>query len=569
MEYTVTITGGNSCSATLNTSITVPFITAPEVAAQQLCTPVPTGDIDATTQGGTLKWYASAASTDEITTINQTGSVLCGFRRAGCTSERVAVLITIAGVLAPSAEATQYFCGGATVGDLTATSNSGNPLSWYASETSTVALDAGTPLADGTTYYVSEKASNCESPRVAVMADVKPTPASLASTTYSICGFRTFANAEVGAMANAVVKWYSSATATQTISNNTQIVSGTYYATQTVGNCESARSAITFNVYQNLAVPSAVAQTFCGSGTVSQLVATGGQAGAVYLWYSSATAATPLAGSTALTNGTYYVSQKVAECESNRKAVSVRVVNTTPPSVSPYSFCGSATVADLTMPQLAGVTYNWYISPMSATPLAPNTALTNGTTYFVSKVQSGCESGRVGAMVTLLPAPSSPTGPAQQSFTIDIPSDATVADLIVDQSGVVWYITAADAKTGNNPLQPNMPLVSGQTYYGVIIGSNGCPSAPLAVTVTVTLGAPEFDKSMLRYYPNPVSDVLTISYNHIIDKVVVYNLIGQRVKESSFSANEVQVDMSGLSSGTYMLELHSKEQVQFIKIIKK
>ena len=128
MEYTVTITGGNSCSATLNTSITVPFITAPEVAAQQFCTPVPTGDIDATTQGGTLKWYASAASTDEITTINQTGVYYVASEELGCTSERVAVLITIAGVLAPSAEATQYFCGGATVGDLTATSNSGNPL---------------------------------------------------------------------------------------------------------------------------------------------------------------------------------------------------------------------------------------------------------------------------------------------------------------------------------------------------------------------------------------------------------------------------------------------------------
>ncbi len=567
--YTVTITGGNGCSTSLETSVTVPFITSPVVESQQFCTAVPTSDIDATTQGGSLKWYPSASSTEEISTITQTGVYYVASEDLGCSSDRVAVLITIAGVSAPSAAPTQHFCGGATVGDLTAQSSSGYPMSWYATESATTALAADTPLVDGTTYYVSEKASNCESPRVAVVADIKPIPEALASNTYSICGFRTFATAEVGALASATVTWYSSATATQPMSSTTQIVNGTYYATQTVGNCESARSAITFTVYQNLPVPTSVAQTFCGSGTVSQLEATGGQEGAEYLWYSSATATTPLSGSTALTNGTYYVSQKAGDCESGRKAVIIRVVNTTPPSVSPYSFCGSATVSDLTLPDLAGVTYNWYISPASTTPLAPNTALTNGTTYFVSKVQLGCESSRVGATVTLLPAPSSPTGPSEQSFVIDIPSDATVSDLIADQEGVVWYITADDAKTGNNPLQDNMPLVSGQTYYGVLIGSNGCPSAPLAVTVTVTLGSPEFDKSMLRYYPNPVNDILTISYSHAIDRVVVYNLIGQRVKEISFGGNEVQVDMSGLSSGTYMVELHSKEQVQFIKILKK
>ncbi len=567
--YTVTITGGNGCSTSLETSVTVPFITSPVVESQQFCTAVPTSDIDATTQGGSLKWYPSASSTEEISTITQTGVYYVASEDLGCSSDRVAVLITIAGVSAPSAAPTQHFCGGATVGDLTAQSSSGYPMSWYATESATTALAADTPLVDGTTYYVSEKASNCESPRVAVVADIKPIPEALASNTYSICGFRTFATAEVGALASATVTWYSSATATQPMSSTTQIVNGTYYATQTVGNCESARSAITFTVYQNLPVPTSVAQTFCGSGTVSQLEATGGQEGAEYLWYSSATATTPLSGSTALTNGTYYVSQKAGDCESGRKAVIIRVVNTTPPSVSPYSFCGSATVSDLTLPDLAGVTYNWYISPASTTPLAPNTALTNGTTYFVSKVQLGCESSRVGATVTLLPAPSSPTGPSEQSFVIDIPSDATVSDLIADQEGVVWYITADDAKTGNNPLQDNMPLVSGQTYYGVVIGSNGCPSAPLAVTVTVTLGSPEFDKSMLRYYPNPVNDILTISYSHAIDRVVVYNLIGQRVKEISFGGNEVQVDMSGLSSGTYMVELHLKEQVQFIKILKK
>ncbi len=558
-----------ACAVTKDIEIESNFITTPSAEPQLFCEAIPVEAIEVIADtDATLFWYSSEESTTALATIESTGVYYVEAHVGGCRTSRISVQLTIVGSQLPVAEDSQYFCDSATVADLQVVGIPGFQIKWYTS------VDASSPLALTTalqtgTYYVSQSNSGCESSRLEIAVTVSPTPEALASNTYSICGFRTFATAEVGALASATVTWYSSATATQPMSSATQIVNGTYYATQTVGNCESARSAITFTVYQNLPVPTSVAQTFCGSGTVSQLEATGGQEGAEYLWYSSATATTPLSGSTALTNGTYYVSQKAGDCESGRKAVIIRVVNTTPPSVSPYSFCGSATVSDLTLPALAGVTYNWYISPASTTPLAPNTALTNGTTYFVSKVQLGCESSRVGATVTLLPAPSSPTGPSEQSFVIDIPSDATVSDLIADQEGVVWYITADDAKTGNNPLQDNMPLVSGQTYYGVVIGSNGCPSAPLAVTVTVTLGSPEFDKSMLRYYPNPVHDILTISYSHAIDRVVVYNLIGQRVKEISFGGNEVQVDMSGLSSGTYMVELHSKEQVQFIKIIKK
>ncbi len=114
-----------------------------------------------------------------------------------------------------------------------------------------------------------------------------------------------------------------------------------------------------------------------------------------------------------------------------------------------------------------------------------------------------------------------------------------------------------------------MPLVNGVTYYGVIINENGCPSAPLAVTVTVTLGTDKFDLTKLNYYPNPVEDVLNINYQTVIEKVSVYNLLGQEVRNYTFDSENVQVDLSGLASGTYMVQLKTATQTHFVKIVKK
>ncbi|MDR1738637.1 MAG: hypothetical protein LBR66_07485, partial [Candidatus Symbiothrix sp.] len=65
------------------------------------------------------------------------------------------------------------------------------------------------------------------------------------------------------------------------------------------------------------AAPTANAQTFCGSPTVADLVATG-EPCATFNWYEVSEGGSPLAGSTGLTTKTYYVSQTTASGESER-----------------------------------------------------------------------------------------------------------------------------------------------------------------------------------------------------------------------------------------------------------
>jgi hypothetical protein len=77
-----------------------------------------------------------------------------------------------------------------------------------------------------------------------------------------------------------------------------------------------------------------------------------------------------------------------------------------------------------------------------------------------------------------------------------------------------------------------------------------------------------FENENFRSYPNPVKDVLNLSYNKPISHVAVFNLLGQEVMIKSINANQSQIDMSGLTVGTYLVKVTADNQVMTIKVIK-
>src|SRR5690554_3315232 len=142
-------------------------------------------------------------------------------------------------------------------------------------------------------------------------------------------------------------------------------------------------------------------------------------------------------------------------CESSRTGVQVTVnpIPSAPAAVTPQSFCGSATVADLTA---TGSNLQWYAAATGGLPLSSGTALTNGATYYVSQTVNGCESSRTGVQVTVNPIPSAPAAVTPQSFC----GSATVADLTATGSNLQWYAAA----TGGSPLSSGTALTNGATY---------------------------------------------------------------------------------------------------------
>lgn len=89
------------------------------------------------------------------------------------------------------------------------------------------------------------------------------------------------------------------------------------------------------------------------------------------------------------------------------------------------------------------------------------------------------------------------------------------------------------------------------------------------ITVSGTLSNDDFKANSLKVYPNPTKDWLNISFDALVSKVEIYNLLGQKVLEANFNSNDASVDMSALNAGTYTAKVYSDELVKTVKVIKK
>lgn len=87
-------------------------------------------------------------------------------------------------------------------------------------------------------------------------------------------------------------------------------------------------------------------------------------------------------------------------------------------------------------------------------------------------------------------------------------------------------------------------------------------------TVSATASTPGFEPHALKYYPNPVKDIFTLSHTPDITDIAVYNMLGQQVLSRTVNAAEATIDMSHLNAGTYFVKVSSAGGKKNIKVIK-
>jgi gliding motility-associated-like protein len=144
-------------------------------------------------------------------------------------------------------------------------------------------------------------------------------------------------------------------------------------------------------------------QTFCieQNATLNSIAITGQNV----KWYDALTNGNLLNNSTSLQNGiTYYATQTINGCESERLAVTSTIQDTAPPTANAIqSFCvqKNAKISDIS---ILGQNINWFDSLTSSTSLSESTLLTNGTTYYASQTVNNCESTRIPILITILDA---------------------------------------------------------------------------------------------------------------------------------------------------------------------
>jgi hypothetical protein len=619
VQFTATSNSQAGCYVNQNVSIvTNPTPEAPTADAQVFCGTSTVANLVAT--GTALQWYDVVTGGTPLASNASiaTGTYYVSQTLNNCEGPRTSVAVTVNITPAPTVS-NQEFCNSATVANLVAT---GTALQWYNVATGGTALASTTALTTGT-YYVSQTLNNCEGPRTLVEVIVNAPEAPTGNALQSFCGAANLSQLQVTGTG---IKIYTAATGgteyPQALWNLIGLVNGSsYYASQTINGCESAtRLEITVTINPVPTAPTASNQSFCGNinATVADLVASGTN----LQWYDVASGGTALDPTTALMSGTYYVSQVSGDCESTRTSVVVTIDDCNigwgnlqwPPSGT-INTCGDYTVYGRVWKQgateapgpNANITAWFGISTTNTDPSTwPSSAwvlgtynvqvgnddeyqhtfsnLPSGTYYIASRYQftggdfwyGGFNSGGEGAwngtsnvssVLTVEEVPT-PTGDALQSVTVPLAPDATLANLVVSGTNVTWYATLADAQAGTNALPLSTVLVSGNTYYAVSI-VNGCRSAALAVTVTVNLDIRVFDFAQLRVYPNPVIDRLTITFDHQLERIEVYNMLGQMVRFQQPNFTETEVDMINLPAATYIVRIYSNDSVKEVKVIKK
>ena len=250
---------------------------------------------------------------------------------------------------------------------------------------------------------------------------------------------------------------------------------------------------------------------YCQNTTALVLTATGTN----LLWYSAASGGTgsvtaPIPSTATTGNTTYYVSQTVNGCESQRASIVVQV-NAIPaaPGVAsvPVTYCQNSAATALTA---TGSGLLWYSAATggtgNATAPIPSTTTAGNTNYYVSQTASGCESSRSAITVTVYATPALPTVSA---VPINYCKSETAVPLIATGSNLLWY-TAATGGVGNATIPtPNTATVGSTTYY-VSQTINGCegPRASIVVNVNAIPSAPVVT-TPLTYCQNVTAPALT------------------------------------------------------------
>ncbi len=111
-------------------------------------------------------------------------------------------------------------------------------------------------------------------------------------------------------------------------------------------------------------------------------------------------------------------------------------------------------------------------------------------------------------------------------------------------------------------------LTPGETYYIQVDNGNNSAEGSFGIEVNETLSVDVFAKTNFNFYPNPVKSQLFIESNYLVNNVQLFDITGKKVIDQSYNQKDLNIDLSRLSSGTYLIRVKIDETYQTFKVIK-
>lgn len=414
----------------------------------------------------------------------------------------------------PIATATQTFCVGQNKTLAAIQILNGINTKWYSDNSNNIVLSNNAILTDQSIYYLSQTINTCESNRIAIKTIIEDTqkPIPTLATLPTITGD---CHTQITTIPTATDACAGVITAT-TASPLRYTLPGTYTIVWNYddGNGNSITQNQTVNISAQPLPVVTSPQTFCvqQNATLSDLVISGQNS----KWYNALTAGNSLVNTTLLqNNNTYYASQTINGCESQRVAVLVTIQNTTAPiGIATQTFCSNPS-PDLNSFVVNGTDLKWYDN--NGNNIQKTTPLANATTYYATQTVNNCESINKTAVTATLITSLSATD-FEDSFCDDLNQKTKTIDLTSYNSKLItlkpdYNFSYYNSKTGaENELQ--LDKITSFTNYKLIVGENKIYvriNSATACNAVVLLKINLFERPII-----PIKDNLPICENNSI-----------------------------------------------------
>ena len=144
---------------------------------------------------------------------------------------------------------------------------------------------------------------------------------------------------------------------------------------------------------------------------------------------------------------------------------------------------------------------------------------------------------------------------------------------IYQNQGGTWTQVNNPISGASNGDLSTFALAISQDGSKVIIGSTGNDEAgsnagQVRVFENTSLSKVDFENNTISFYPNPAKGAVHFSSKNAIENITIFNVLGQEVLTKQVNSNEFSVDISNLSSGTYVGKLDTNGKSQSVKLIK-
>jgi gliding motility-associated-like protein len=356
----------------------------------------------------------------------------------GCISDAVPVHINAGGVTpaAPTVNVVQPLTcanpyGSITVNGTAAAYSFDNGVTWNTAATAT-------GLAAGDYQVMVKNSYGCVSAAVTVTIiqppgfPPNPTVTTVQPDCFTATGSITIQDIQTGYSFDNGATWTTLNTVTGLIPDDYVVV------TKNTLGCISNPVTVTISAFVNTEpLPVAAAQTFCiyNNATLADVAISGTNV----QWYSAASGGSALPLSTVLQTATYYASQSVTACESNRIAVAITVLDIQAPTGDALQeFCTTQTPT-VALLEAQGNALQWYDSAAGGNVLAVTTPLTNGAVYYATQTTNGCESQNRLAVTVSIVVPTVPVSNVSHYVCDELNDGEEVADLTVYTPEITNY----------------------------------------------------------------------------------------------------------------------------------